>query len=239
MKQGLTMKFLQVIGTSLISLAVLFLLTRLCGNKQVSQLTTFDYINGITIGSIAAEMSTELENPWIPLTAMAVYGIFGFLVSICCSKSMGLRRFLFGKNVVLLENGKIDRENLKRCRMDLSEFMMQARSNGYFDLSQIRLAVMEPSGTVSFCPKEAFRPATPNDLKIVPEAAPVPLPVMMDGKIVYHNLREFGKDVNWLFCALAQQGILHPEQVILCTLDEQGTLTVFDKRISSTAGKFQ
>ena len=139
--KGDILEILKVIITSIVSIIVLFLLTKLVGNKQLSELNMFDYIVSITIGSIAAEMATELENPEQPLVAMVVYGVISFIVSICCSKSLRVRRLIFGHSVVLMQNGKLYRENFKKCRLDLNEFLMQCRLDGYYDLSAIDTAV--------------------------------------------------------------------------------------------------
>ena len=153
--------------TTLLSIAVLFLLAKLMGNKQVSQMTMFDYVVGITIGSSAAELATELENPAKPLIAMLLYGVADVLISLLTSKSLKARAVITGKPLVLLENGVIDRENLKKARLDLSEFLTYCRIGGWFDLSQLQTAVLEHNGVVSFLPKEAYRPET-----IPPAAAP-------------------------------------------------------------------
>ena len=116
--KGDILEILKVIITSAVSLIVLFLLTKLVGNKQLSELNMFDYIVSITIGSIAAEMATELEKPEQPLVAMAVYAIISFGVSVWCSKSITVRRIVFGKSVVLMQNGKLFRKNFKKCRLD-------------------------------------------------------------------------------------------------------------------------
>ena len=123
---------------SVLSLAVMFLLTKLMGNKQVSQMTLFDYIVGITIGSIAAELATELENPERPLLAMLLWGLAAWGISILGNKSLRARAFLSGKPLVLLDQGVIDRKNLKRARLDLNEFLTYCRIAGYFDLNEIR-----------------------------------------------------------------------------------------------------
>ena len=109
--------------SSLLSIAVLFLLAKLMGTKQVSQMTMFDYVVGITIGSIAAELATELEEPLRPLTALIVYGVTAFVISILTNKFLKVRSMVTGKPLVLLENGVIYRENLKKARLDLNEFL--------------------------------------------------------------------------------------------------------------------
>ena len=145
--------------TSVVSIVVLFLLTKLMGSKQVSQMTAFDYIVGITIGSVAAELATDLEEPTQPLTALIIYGFAAFGISVLTSKSIRARGAVTGKPLILLEDGVIFRENLKKARLDLNEFLTYTRMSGYFDLSQVQTAVLEHNGVVSFLPKEPYRHA--------------------------------------------------------------------------------
>ena len=128
---------LKVLGTSVASIVALFLLAKLMGNKQISQLSMFDYIVGITIGSIAAEMATDLESPLRSLLAMVVYGLLAFFISVLTSKSLRARRVITGRPILLMSDGKIYRDNLKRARLDLTEFLALCRVSGYFDLSAI------------------------------------------------------------------------------------------------------
>ena len=225
--KGDILEILKVIITSAVSLIMLFLLTKLVGNKQLSELNMFDYIVSITIGSIAAEMATELENPEQPLVAMAVYAIISFGVSVWCSKSITVRRIVFGKSVVLMQNGKLFRKNFKKCRLDLSEFLMQCRLNGFYELSAVDTAVMEPSGKISFMPASSKRPVTPEDLNIVPSGAEVFYSVIMDGKIFEYNLKSAGRDLNWLKNELKVQGVKSKKEVYFAALDKNGTLNVF------------
>ena len=140
------MEFVTIIMTSIASVVTLFLLTKLMGNKQVSQLSMFDYIIGISIGSIAAEFSTELENPEHSLTAMLVYGISTYLVSVVTGKSIRLRKMIIGRPLILFHKGKLYRNNLKKARIDISDFLTHCRNRGYFDLSQVRTAIFEYNG---------------------------------------------------------------------------------------------
>ena len=124
------MNIIKIISLSLGSLVILFLLTKLMGNREISQLTMFDYIVGITIGSIAAEMSTSLENNFVePVVAMLIYGIVSFSISFFTCKSLNLRRFFTGKAKILLDNGKLYRKNFKSARLDINEFLMECRIN--------------------------------------------------------------------------------------------------------------
>lgn len=221
------MEILRIIITSAVSLFVLFLLTKLMGSKQVSQLTMFDYIIGISIGSIAAEMATELDTPLNSLAAMIVYGIIAAAVSYISEKSLKARKLLSGKPLVLLDNGKLYRENMKKARMDINEFLMQCRSQGYFDISNIQTAVMEFNGRMSILPKSTERPLTPNDMNIVPEQEHMTIALIEDGVIIEENLKASGKDYIWLKKQLKEQGFNTPEDVLLAMCDRDNRLTVF------------
>lgn len=221
------MDILKIIITSAVSLLVLFLLTKLMGSKQVSQLNMFDYIIGISIGSIAAEMATELDTPINSLTAMIVYGVIAAAVSLVSQKSLKARKVLSGKPLVLLDNGKLYRKNMKKARMDINDFLMQCRSQGYFDLSQIQTAVMEFNGRMSILPVSTNRPLTPQDMKLAPEQEYMTTAIIADGVIVEDNLKHTGNNYIWLKKQLSEQGYKAPEDVFLAMCDNNNKLTVF------------
>ena len=230
------MEILRSVGltaaASAASILVLFLLTKLMGSKQVSQMTMFDYITGITIGSVAAEMATELEEPSKPLTALVVYGLAAVGISLLTSKSVRARSAVTGKPLVLLDNGVIDRDNLKKARMDLNEFLTFCRMSGYFDLSQVQTAVLEHNGVVSFLPKEPYRPATPSDMDLQPKQSRVQIPFIMDGKLLPDNITQAGREDAWVRRALLKQGYRDESEVLLALWDGDAKLTVFPMRAS-------
>lgn len=222
------MKYLEVIVFSFVSLFVLFVLTKLMGKKQISQLTMFDYIIGISIGSIAAETATDLENPILGIIAMTIYAFCAFAISYITQKFLPIRRFVFGKSTFIIKEGKLYSENLKKIKLDLGEFLMQCRTAGYFDISDIAYAISEPNGQISFLPCSAKRPATPEDLKVVPGEDTLPYNVISDGEILDKNLKALGFNREWLENALKCQGCEKAENVFLASADKNGTLTVFE-----------
>ena len=131
------MQYLQVVLISAVSLVVLFLLTRLMGKKQIAQLNIFDYIIGISIGSIAAEMATAIDEDVIaPAIAMAVYGAATALISVWASKSIKARNVIEGRAVVLFKNEKFIIKSLKAAKLDINEILTQCRVNGFFDVNE-------------------------------------------------------------------------------------------------------
>ncbi|MEG1447165.1 MAG: DUF421 domain-containing protein [Ruthenibacterium sp.] len=223
------MDFLHIALTSIFSILVLFLLTKIMGNRQMSQMSMFDYINGITIGSIAAEFATSLEGDFVkPLTAMAVYGLAAAAISVLSCKSMLLRKIVNGKPVILYENGKLYEKNLLTAKLDINEFLTQCRVGGYFDLSQLQTAILETNGQISFLPCAAHRPVTPQDLQIAPATESPLVNVILDGKLIAENLRYTGNDAVWLDKQLAKNHIAQND-VFLATCDAQNKFTVYPK----------
>ena len=218
-----------VIILSLASLIVLFLMTKLMGYRQMSQMSLFDYINGITIGSIAAEMATNLEDYHRPLAAMIVYALVAVCLSLLSGKSVKARRFLNGKPLILLHNDILYEENLKKSKVDLNEFLEQCRVSGYFDISQLQTVILEGNGRFSFLPKSSDRPATPNDLALTPEQEDLTAVLILDGHIMEDNLKHAGKEKKWLCAQLNAQGIPDAEHVLLATCDLNNKLTAFPK----------
>lgn len=224
------MDILKIISLSFGSLVILFILTKLMGNREMSQLTMFDYIVGITIGSIAAEMSTSLESNFMePVVAMIVYGLVTVFISYITCKSLSLRRFFTGRARILLDNGKLYRKNFKSAKIDLNDFLMECRINGYFNLSDIQTAILEPNGRVSFLPKSLKRPATPEDLNLSPSIENVVINVILDGVLLKENLSKTGNNINWLENNLKEQGINDMKKVFLATCDNQNNLSVYVK----------
>ena len=224
------MEYFTIFYQSLFSVIVLLVLTKLMGYRQVSQLSMFDYINSITIGSIAAEMAVDLEGNYLkPLLAMVVYAAFVIIISKISQKSISFRRLVNGKAIMIYQNGTIYNENLRKAKMDVDEFLVECRVSGYFDLSQIESAILEPNGKISFLPVTENRPATPKDLGIKPVQEEIFANVVVDGKVMEYNLKHAGKDRTWLNQQLEGQNIKKLEDVFLAICDKQGNFYVFPK----------
>lgn len=224
------MEFVKIIWLSLGSILTLFVLTKIMGNKEMSQLNMFDYVIGITIGSIAAEMSTALESSFIqPLTAMIVYAVVTIIISNISNHNLKARRVIDGRTLILLDNGKLYRNNFKKGKLDLNEFLMQCRTNGYFNISQIQTAILESNGKISFLPKQGSKPLAPDDLNLKLKQEKLVLNVVLDGIVLEENLKILGKDMDWLEKQTKKQGIKNIEKIFLATCDQDDNLSVYMK----------
>ena len=209
------MEIIKVILTSLLSVAALFIITKIMGHKQVAQLDFFDYVCGITIGSIGAELATELESPEHPLIALAVYGLASLFLNLLAHKIPRTRKYINGTPTILLDEGNLYRKNLKKAKLDLSEFMLLCREQGYFDLDEIQTAVFEHNGKLSILPKAAKRPATPEDMNITAKATHIGVEVIMDGCIMGENLSRIGLNEKWLNKEIRSQGYKDSKEIFL------------------------
>ena len=224
------MELINVFFSSIGSIAALFLLTKLMGNKQLSQLNMFDYINGITIGSIAAEMATSLEDDFLkPLLALVLYALSAVAISLLTCKSIKARKIFTGRPLIIYDKGKLYERNLFTAKLDMNEFLMLCRINGYFNLADLETAILEANGKFSFIAKSDKRPATPEDFTIQPKQERPLFNVILDGNIMYKNLTLCGNNENWLSQQLKLQGFSDAKKISLATCDDDNNLSVYER----------
>ena len=225
------MDYLKVLLSSVLSYAVLAVCAKVIGRKQISQLDSLDYITGITIGSIAAELATDLENMGGPLLALLVYMLLTWLTSIAGVRFNRSRKFLNGTPSIIMSNGKLYRENMKKAKLDLSDFMVMCREQGYFNLGDIHTAVFEYNGKLSILPVSGRRPATPEDMNLAPAQETMFTELILDGRILEENMRRMGLNAAWLNKQLRRQGLRSADEVFLGLCDDQKNLTLYPMKI--------
>lgn len=223
------MEILNIIILSVVSFVVLFILSKLMGFRAIAELSFFDYVVGITIGSVAAEMCTNLDIEWWKgVTAMVVYTLLDVAFIVLSQKSLKARKFISGLPIILIDNGKIIKHNLKKARIELDDLLTSARLAGYFNISDIQFAIMETSGKISFMPIPQERPLCPTDFNFTPEAQSLQVNVIMDGKIVENNLAAAGITKKELVRRVHRKN-KEVKDIFLGTMDSKKVLTIFDK----------
>lgn len=214
---------------SLIAVIVLFVISRLTGPRQISQLTFYDYIVGISIGSIAA-MAVEKSISIIDMAvSMIIFGAFAFCIAYSTSKSMILRKAFSGKPSIMIYNGKIIESALKKNNYDINDLILNCRNKGYFKLEEIAFAILESNGQLSIMPKSQNAPLTPKDMAIPTEQSTLEYNLIIDGEILKENLKSYGKDEQWLKSSLKMQGVTSEKQVLLVTGDNNNNLKIYLK----------
>ena len=232
------MDFFYIVIKSVVSIIVLFLLTKMMGRKQISQLNLYDYVVGITIGSVAAEISTNVDSNFFGgLIVMTVYSLVSIIISLLTEKSIVLRRFLTGSPIVIMENGQILEESLKKAKFDINDLLQEARISGYYDLSQINYAIMEANGTISFLPKKIYSSVLCDDLKLNVDKESIVSNVIIDGKIMNNNLKAIGKKEKWLIRKLEDMGYDDVDNIILAICNNNSEITVYTRNINKKSKK--
>ena len=221
---------LSIIPRSIFSLLTLFLVTKLIGKKQVSELSLFDYVIGISIGNFTAEMTMNLDGQYLNgVVAILVFGLIAYLVSIVTMKSIILRRVIIGVPTILIQKGKLIEKNMKEAKIDVNDLLEQCRGNGYFDISEIEYAIMEANGKISIMPYSEYRPLTPKDMNIKVQYKGLCSNIIIDGKIMKNNLYNMNKTKEWLIRELKVKGYNNIEKILLATLDTNDKITIYEK----------
>ncbi len=219
----------KALGTGLLSIVTLFIMSKLIGNKQIAQMNMFDYINGITIGSIAADLATAETKKDLVTTffAMVAYAFLVAFMSYLTIKSVKMRRLITGKALILIENGNIYRQNLKKAKLDLNDVMTLARNQGIFNISEISYAIMENNGKISFQQKAMYRPACPSDMNLSVEDEGLISTVILDGKLLSQNMRYTGLTEKWLMKNMKTQGYSDYSEIMVATIDSKHNLSIY------------
>lgn len=215
---------------SIVSIVVLFLITQLMGKKQLGQLNMFDYVIGITIGSLAASLSIDESIDYVyGVISIVIYGASAVFISFLTTKSIVLRRFFTSDPCVIMNDGKIHYNNLKKSKLDVNDLLQLARQSGYFDLSQIKYCILEPSGKISFLPKAKYIPVTPNDMKLKVSENGLCSNLVIDGHLMEENIKNINKDCEWVVKRLEKMGYKDISELLLVICDNKEQFTVYVK----------
>jgi len=218
--------WLEVSLRTLSAVAILFIMTKLLGKRQISQLSLFEYITGISIGNIAAYISLDTDSKWyLGLLALSVWVLVSVGMEFATMKSRAIRGFVDGRGRILVDKGTLIEKNMFKERVTLDEFMEKMRSKSIYQVADVEFAVMESNGDITFMLKKDLQPLTAQSLgwQMKPERQPES--IVMDGVVMEDALRKSGYDKVWLNQQLANKGV-KLEQVFLAQLDDSGNITI-------------
>jgi uncharacterized membrane protein YcaP (DUF421 family) len=206
---------------------LLLLMTRIMGKKQLSQLTFFDYCVGITIGSIAATMSVD-QNVKIAngLISLLIWGLFPILLAVIGLKSRSFLHITDGKPAIVIKNGEILENSMKKNQLAIDELMMLLREKSVFKVADVEMAVLETNGELSVMKKTEQEPITPFMLGMKLEKEHAPTLLVADGHVLSKNLHTLGYTEEWLMGEMEKQGAFRIEDVFLAQVDSTGSLFI-------------
>ncbi len=216
-----------VVIRSTVSFLMLLLFVRLMGKQQVAQLTFFDYIVGITIGSIASTLSVQInESLLATLAGMATWTLLAVGIALWSMHSRLIMSLVNGKSTIVVKNGKIQEANLKHIRISIEELMSELRTKGVFNMADVEFAIFESGGKLSVQQKQDKKPLTPADMNITSTYEGLPITLILDGTIMDKELKELRLSKAWLYHQLEKQNINDASEVSLAQLDTQGNMYV-------------
>jgi len=212
---------------SFISFIVLLALTRIMGKKQLSQLTFFDYVVGITIGSIASSMSVD-QNIKISngIISLLIWGVFPLVMAYWGLKSRAFQKITDGRPAIVIQDGEVLGKTMKKNQLTIDELMMLLREKDVFKLSDVQTAVFETNGELSVLKKSELQPITPKDIGLQIKKEKSPSLLIADGQILNKNLARLGLTENWLMKEIKKQGADDEQDVFIAQIDSDNNLFV-------------
>ncbi|MGF9696358.1 MULTISPECIES: DUF421 domain-containing protein [Paenibacillus] len=193
---------------SIIAFLTLIIYTRVLGKQQMGNLTYFDYINGITIGSIAGTFATDLSSKaWIHFVALTIFTIITIIFQFITLKNRTISKLMDSDPTLVIQNGKILEQNLHKMRVKFDELTMMLRQKDVFDITTLDYAILEPNGSLSVVLKPENQPVTAKDMHMHPPKSKLMTELIIDGVLIKQNLKERNKDINWLTEQLKKQNI--------------------------------
>ncbi|QPA57766.1 DUF421 domain-containing protein [Lysinibacillus sphaericus] len=220
--------YLQIASETVITFFVLLALTRLLGKKQLSHLTFFNYVTGITIGSMAANMVVLSTKDYTKdLLSLVIWCSLTIIVSYISLKSGKIRVIFDGQPTIIIKHGKIDRKALKRTGVNIDDLTMLIRQYQIFSIAEIDFAILEPNGRLSILKKPEYQGTQKNDLQIYPSPPTyLPIEIIADGKLLPKNLLEVGKSRDWLENELSRANIKEVKEVFYAEIQSDGSLFI-------------
>ncbi|NYE57684.1 DUF421 domain-containing protein [Carboxydothermus ferrireducens] len=217
----------EVIFRSIAAFIAVLVITKLIGKSQLGQLTISDYINGIVIGSIAANVAVDLRTNVIHyLTGMVAFGALTIFVQWASLKNRNIRKLLQDEPTIVVHNGKILEHNMKLMRYTMDDLMMQLREKGAFNIADVEFAIAEPNGELSVLLKSTKRPLTPEDLGLDPPYEGIPAELVVDGELIEQNFEQHGISKQWFFHYLKEQGINDIKDIAYAQIDAKGQVYI-------------
>lgn len=207
---------LMVLVRGVIGFFTLLIFTRILGKQQVSQLTFFDYVVGITICSTASTLTTDLTSrAWPHFVGLITWSVLCLALQLITVNSKSAEEFLDGEPTIIIINGKILEKSMKKFRYTIGDLLAQLRDKDIFDINDVAYAILEKDGQLSILKKSESNPITPKDLNIKTSAACIDYEVIYDGSILVNNLIEINRNERWLMNKLKKQNITDVSKVFL------------------------
>ncbi|WP_281975733.1 DUF421 domain-containing protein [Halobacillus litoralis] len=225
------MSYLEVLSRGLVLFSTLYFLARVLNKKLISQMTFFDFVAGITLGSMTATLTFSVNvSLGKGVFGLILFALLVLIIDVLCLKNFHLRKVFNSEPTVLMDNGKVLENGMKKVRFTVDELLIQLRKKNVFHFSDVESAVLETDGSVSVLKKAGRQTITQQDLNIIKKTAGLPQIVMIEGNVLPYSLKSMGKDESWLKNQLKQRGISDLTDVIVAQLSATDELYIDTKK---------
>ncbi|MBG9549603.1 DUF421 domain-containing protein [Cytobacillus firmus] len=188
------MKYLHILSVLVIGYIFLFIMAKLLGKTQITQITPFDFISAIVLGELVGNALYDQETGILEIFfAVTVWGTLIYATETLTQKFKRARKLLEGEPSIVIKKGKIIFEELKKNHLDLNQLQHLLRSKDVFSIRECEYAILETDGTVSAFKKPLYATPTIQDLNLPIYNAELPVTLILDGEVVWDNL----KSINW------------------------------------------
>jgi uncharacterized membrane protein YcaP (DUF421 family) len=221
---------ISIILKTAIAYVIVFVSAKFVGRKIISQMTFFDFIVGVTLGSVAANLAIGQKRSFLSMSiVLIVFAILALLSDVLHIKSKLFRTIVDSKPEILIMNGQINGKNLKKTRFTIDELTTQLREKNVFNISDVEFAIIESDGKLSVLPKSQKQPLTPSDINLPTSYKGLTKDIIVDGKVKYEALKQMNLDEKWLNGQLKTYGIDEFEKILYAGLDTSGNLYISKK----------
>ncbi len=195
--------------------AAMLVSVKIIGKRQFQQVSPFDFISAIVFGEFMGNAIYDNEISVLHiLYSIAVWTLLIYIVEKLSQKSFGFRRVVEGSPVLIINKGQIDYQVMKKERLDFVELLSLLRDRGAYAVGEIEYAILEHNGMISIIKKPQYDQVTKGDLKVDAQPAELPLPLIIEGKVLHKNLQKTGHDENWLMNELSLSKVQHLQEVL-------------------------
>ena len=218
------MSWIEITYRVLFSFVVLLIMTRLMGKEHMAQLTFFDYVTGITVGSLAAAVVTDTSLEMIKgIYALILWSILNIIIEFVILKFDKSRLLITGKPSILIKRGEIDKKALAKCRFNADELNMMLRNKDIFDITEVDYAILETSGELTVLKKPKFDYVTKKDMPIpFKQNRNLPVQIINNGKIIESVMTEYNLDINWVHSEVKRLGYKDIKDIFYAGINSQG-----------------
>ncbi len=219
-------EYIEAVWTTIIIFGMLVILTRLIGRKLLAQITFFDFVTGVTIGTISGAFVVNKVKGNAVLLSPVILVICTLSLGYLTVKNLKLRKLFKGEPIIIIQNGKILEDNMFKARYTMDALEMQLRENNVFDFNEVEFAVLEADGRLSVLKKTPYNTVTAKDLNLDTNYKGLATELIKDGRLLEQNLKQNNLDINWLYKELYQQNIEDISKVMLASLNTDGSLYI-------------